>query len=51
VRYRFTPAGADEPIVKSEMASCLRVELPEVGARVKVRYDPKFPRRARMLRG
>jgi hypothetical protein len=50
VRYRFTPAGADEPVTKSEMASCLRVELPEVGASVKVRYDPKSPQRARMLR-
>jgi len=50
VRYRFTPAGAAEPDTKSEMASCLRVELPEVGASVRVRYDPKSPRRARMLR-
>ena len=50
VRYRFTPAGAAEPVTKSEMASCLRVELPEVGARVRVRYDPKSPQRARMLR-
>ncbi len=50
VRYRFTPEGAAEPVTRKEMASCLRVALPEVGAKVRVRYDPKSPQRARMLR-
>ena len=50
VRYRFLPAGATEPVVRSELAHCLRVMVPEPGEKVRVRYDPRDPkRRARML--
>jgi hypothetical protein len=48
VRYRFTPEGA-APVTRSEVAACLRAALPEVGARVRVRYDPRRPQRARLL--
>jgi hypothetical protein len=48
VRYRFTPEGG-APVERSEIAACLRAALPEVGARVQVRYDPRQPQRARLL--
>jgi hypothetical protein len=48
VRYRYAPEGG-EPVTRSEVAACLRAALPEVGARVRVRYDPREPRRARLL--
>lgn len=48
VRYRFTPEGG-APVARSEVAACLRAALPEVGARVRVRYDPRQPQRAQLL--
>lgn len=48
VRYRFVPDGG-EPVTRSEVAACLRTALPEVGARVRVRYDPHRPHRAQLL--
>ena len=48
VRYRFTPEGG-EPVTRSEVAGCLRTALPEAGARVRVRYDPRNPHRAQLL--
>lgn len=48
VRYRFRPEGG-EPVTRSEVAACLRAALPEVGARVRVRYDEREPQRARLL--
>ena len=50
VRYRYTPEGAAQPVLRTEMAHCLRVLVPEVGEKVKVRYDPRDPRRSRILR-
>ena len=51
VRYRFTPRGAAEPLVRTEMAACLQVLVPERGEKVAVRYDPNDPKnRARLLR-
>ncbi|HEY5638288.1 MAG TPA: DUF3592 domain-containing protein [Burkholderiales bacterium] len=50
VRYRFTPPGAEKPVVRSEISACLRALVPEPGDTVQVRYDPRDPlRRARML--
>ncbi len=49
VRYRYLPAGAAEPVLRNEMASCLRVLVPEVGQKVRVRYDPRDPRRSRIV--
>lgn len=50
VRYRFTPPGAAQPVVRSETSACLRALVPEPGDRVSVRYDPADPlRRARLL--
>ena len=50
VRYRFTPPGAEKPVVRSEISACLRALVPEPGDTVQVRYDPQDPlRRARML--
>ena len=43
VRYRFTPRGAREPIQREEFAGCLAATVPEVGAKVGVRYDPEAP--------
>jgi len=48
VRYRFTPEDGS-PVTRSEVAACLRAALPEVGERVRVRYDPREPQRARLL--
>jgi len=50
VRYRYTPAGAAKPVLRSEIAPCLRVLVPEVGEKVRVRYDPRDFRRSRILR-
>ena len=51
VRYRYTPADAAEPVVRTEIAACLQVLVPERGEKVRVRYDPKDPKnRARLLR-
>jgi len=50
VRYRYTPEGAAEAVLRTEMAHCLRVLVPEVGEKVKVRYDPRDHRRSRILR-
>jgi Protein of unknown function (DUF3592) len=51
VRYRFTPRGAAEPVVRNEIAACLQVLVPEPGERVEVRYDPGKPKeRARIVR-
>jgi len=50
VRYQFTPRGAALPITREEVAGCLQATLPEVGERVRVRYDPAAPLRARMQR-
>jgi len=50
VRYRFTPQGAEKPVVRSEIGACLRALVPEPGDTVRVRYDPQDPtRRARLL--
>jgi hypothetical protein len=49
VRYRFTPAGASEPIQRDEYAGCLAVTVPEVGDRVRVRYDPADPAHALLV--
>lgn len=43
VRYRFTPRGASKPIQRDEFAGCLAATVPEVGAKVGVRYDPEAP--------
>lgn len=43
VRYRFTPQGASLPIQRDEFAGCLAATVPEVGAKVGVRYDPEAP--------
>jgi hypothetical protein len=51
VRYRYTPKGAAEPVVRTEIAACLQVLVPGRGDRVRVRYDPNDPKnRARVLR-
>jgi uncharacterized protein (DUF1684 family) len=50
VRYRYLPEGAAQPVLRVEMAHCLRVLVPEVGERVKVRYDPRDHQRSRILR-
>ncbi|MGA7984961.1 MAG: DUF3592 domain-containing protein [Burkholderiales bacterium] len=51
VRYRFTPRGAAEPVLRTEIAACLQVLVPERGDKVSVRYDPNDPKqRARLLR-
>lgn len=51
VRYRYTPGGAAEPVVRTEIAACLRVLVPEPGEKVRVRYDPNDPKnRARIVR-
>lgn len=50
VRYRYTPGGAVEPVLRTEMAPCLRALVPEVGERVRVRYDPRDLQRSRILR-
>jgi Protein of unknown function (DUF3592) len=50
VRYRYTPRGSAQPVMRSEIAGCLRALLPEVGERVPVRYDPEAPARARLQR-
>jgi Protein of unknown function (DUF3592) len=50
VRYRYTPEGAAGPVLRTEMAHCLRVLVPEVGDKVRVRYDPRDFRRSRILR-
>ncbi len=50
VRYRFTPRGSERPITRDESGGCLKAVLPEVGARVPVRYDPETPERARLQR-
>jgi len=50
VRYRYTPEGAAKPVLRSEIAPCLRVLVPEVGEKVRVRYDPRDFRRSRFLR-
>jgi hypothetical protein len=48
VRYRFTPRGTATPITRDEIAGCFRAALPDVGARVPVRYDPEAPMRAQL---
>jgi uncharacterized membrane protein len=51
VRYRYTPKGAAEPVVRTEIAACLQVLVPERGDKLRVRYDPNDPKnRARALR-
>jgi Protein of unknown function (DUF3592) len=50
VRYRYTPRGSAHPVMRNEIAGCLRALLPEVGERVPVRYDPEAPERARLQR-
>jgi Protein of unknown function (DUF3592) len=51
VRYRYTPRGAAEPVVRTEIAACLQVLVPARGDRVRARYDPNDPKnRARILR-
>jgi Protein of unknown function (DUF3592) len=51
VRYRYTPRGAAEPVLRTEIAACLQVLVPEPGEKVRVRYDPNDPKnRARILR-
>jgi uncharacterized membrane protein len=51
VRYRYTPKGAADPVVRTEIAACLQVLVPERGDKVRVRYDPGNPKqRARLLR-
>jgi hypothetical protein len=50
VRYCFTPAGAQEPITRDEYIGYLVAEVPEVGATVRVRYDPMAPERSLLVR-
>jgi hypothetical protein len=50
VRYRFTPQGASEPMTRDEFAGCLAATVPEVGAKVGVRYDPEAPERSLLAR-
>lgn len=50
VRYRFTPRGAREPVQRDEFAGCLAATVPEVGAKVGVRYDPEAPDRSVLAR-
>jgi hypothetical protein len=49
VCYRFVPKGGFWPVVRTDMAPYLQVLVPGPGETVKVRYDPRDPRRARML--
>jgi len=50
VRYCFTPAGAREPLNRDEYIGYLDAEVPEVGARLPVRYDPQAPERSLLVR-
>ena len=50
VRYRFTPEGATEAMTRDEYAGCLAATVPEVGAKVGVRYDPEAPERSLLAR-
>ncbi|MGA8049517.1 MAG: hypothetical protein WCA09_05010 [Burkholderiales bacterium] len=50
VRYRYTPHGAGKAMVRTELAPCLRVLVPDPGAKVRVRYHPRDWNRARLLR-
>lgn len=50
VRYRFTPQGAQEPLTRDEYIGYLLAEVPEVGTKVRVRYDPAAPERSLLAR-
>jgi len=50
VRYRFTPQGASEPMTRDEYVGYLIAAVPEVGAKVGVRYDPEAPERSLLAR-
>lgn len=49
VRYRFVPKGGFWPVVCTDVAPYLQVLVPSPGEKVRIRYDPRDPRRARML--
>jgi hypothetical protein len=50
VRYQFTPDGAPAPITRDEYIGYLVADVPEVGAKVRVRYDAKAPDRSLLAR-
>ena len=50
VRYCFTPAGARQPLTRDEYVGYLDAEVPEVGAKLPVRYDPQAPERSLIAR-
>lgn len=50
VRYQFTPEGTQEPVTRDAYIGYLVAEVPEVGAQVRVRYDPKSPERSLLAR-
>ena len=51
VRYSFTPEGAQEPVTRDEYIGYLVAEVPEVGTKVRVRYEPAAPERSLLVRG
>jgi len=50
VRYEFLPQGAAEPLKRDEYIGYLVAEVPEVGTKVKVRYDPQTPEKSLLVR-